>query len=97
MADADGEAARVTAEAAERAASIASAGRARAAATRRAVADEVIASARVEGERIERTTAEAVRARQQPAEAEVRALVGEAVRLVMSIQPDATSAYSGRA
>ena len=89
VAAAESEAARITSEAAERAAGIAADGRARAEFARRAAADDVIASARAEANRIENAAAAAVRARRPPAEAEVLALTEHAVRLVVAMQPGA--------
>jgi hypothetical protein len=89
-AEAASEAARLTAEAAEQAARITSEARIRANAARKAATNEVVAAARAEAERITQAAAEAVRARRPPAEADVLALVERAVRLVESLQADAT-------
>jgi hypothetical protein len=97
VAAAEREAARVKTEASESAASISAAGRARAEAARTAAADDVITAALAEAERIERAAAESVTARQRPAEADVRALTDEAVRLVRSMQPGGAPGLAGGA
>jgi hypothetical protein len=84
VAAAERRAARVSGEAATHTARVAAEGRDRAMAARVAAANEVIAAAHAEADRIERASAQAVLARPGLGEAEVLALVELAVHLVKS-------------
>lgn len=91
VAQAREEAGQIADAARAQAAAIAADGRDRARSARGEAADEVLAAARAEAERTERTAAEQALRRTGPTQEDVRLLVRDAVRLVVSM-PDGSAA-----